>query len=226
MIIATAGHIDHGKTVLVRALTGVDTDRLPEEKERGLSIDLGFAYQKFGSVGTVGFVDVPGHEKFVRNMWAGVTGIDFALLVIAADDGPMPQTEEHLAILDLLGIEFGAIALTKIDRVDAQRLSEVQEEITVLVADTTMENAPIFTCSALTGDGIPALKAYLYDAADRCAAAAKCIQPRATKEQQRGTREQRTHVVHQRRVKARRVPLEPTVSARDTCGGEKQRSKP
>ena len=144
MIIATAGHIDHGKTVLVRALTGVDTDRLPEEKVRGLSIDLGFAYQRLDNGATLGFIDVPGHEKFVRNMLAGVTGIDFALLVIAADDGPMPQTEEHLAILDLLGIEFGAIALTKIDRVDKNRLSEVQEEIGVLVADTIMEDAPLF----------------------------------------------------------------------------------
>ena len=169
MIIATAGHIDHGKTVLVRALTGVDTDRLPEERVRGLSIDLGFAYQRRDNGATLGFIDVPGHERFVRNMLAGVTGIDFALLVVAADDGPMPQTEEHLAILDLLGIEFGVIALTKIDRVDAQRLSEVQDEIGVLVADTTMENAPIFPCSALSGDGIPALKACLYEAADRCA---------------------------------------------------------
>lgn len=169
MIVATAGHIDHGKTVLVRALTGVDTDRLPEEKARGLSIDLGFAYQSLDSGATVGFVDVPGHEKFVRNMLAGVTGIDFALLVIAADDGPMPQTEEHLAILDLLGIEFGAIALTKTDRVDAQRLSEAQDEIAMLVADTIMEDVPVFPCSGQTGDGITALKACLHEAADRCA---------------------------------------------------------
>ncbi|MBO44173.1 MAG: selenocysteine-specific translation elongation factor [Rhodospirillaceae bacterium] len=169
MIIATAGHIDHGKTVLVRALTGVDTDRLPEEKVRGLSIDLGFAYQPLDNGATLGFIDVPGHEKFVRNMLAGVTGIDFALLVIAADDGPMPQTEEHLAILDLLGIEFGAIALTKIDRVDKNRLSEVQEEIGVLVADTIMEDAPLFPCSGQTGEGISPLKAYLHEAANRSA---------------------------------------------------------
>lgn len=169
MIVATAGHIDHGKTVLVRALTGVDTDRLPEEKARGLSIDLGFAYQALDDATTIGFVDVPGHEKFVRNMLAGVTGIDFALLVIAADDGPMPQTEEHLAILDLLGIEAGAIALTKIDRVDEARLADAWEEIEMLVAGTAMEGAEIFPCSGQTGAGIPELKARLHQAARDCA---------------------------------------------------------
>ncbi|MBL25111.1 MAG: selenocysteine-specific translation elongation factor [Rhodospirillaceae bacterium] len=173
MIVATAGHIDHGKTVLVRALTGVDTDRLPEEKARGLSIDLGFAYQALDDVTTIGFVDVPGHEKFVRNMLAGVTGIDFALLVIAADDGPMPQTEEHLAILDLLGIETGAIALTKIDRVEEARIADAKEEIEMLVAGTVMEQAEIFPCSGQTGDGVPALKDRLHqvarESADRAA---------------------------------------------------------
>src|SRR3546814_4887791 len=116
MIVATAGHIDHGKTVLVRALTGVDADRLPEEKRRGLTIDLGFAYLPLPCGTVLGFIDVPGHERFIRNMLAGVIGIDFALLVVAADDGPMPQTHEHLAILDLLGVSRGAVALTKIDR--------------------------------------------------------------------------------------------------------------
>ncbi|MCG8692594.1 MAG: GTP-binding protein, partial [Minwuiales bacterium] len=119
MIVATAGHIDHGKTLLVKALTGVDADRLPEEKRRGLTIDLGFAYKHFEE-SVLGFVDVPGHEKFVRNMLAGVGSIDFALLIVAADDGPMPQTEEHLAILDLLGVSVGAVALTKIDRVEPE----------------------------------------------------------------------------------------------------------
>jgi len=108
MLIATAGHVDHGKTVLVKALTGVDTDRLPEEKERGLSIDLGFAYQTRADGAMLGFVDVPGHERFIRNMLAGVAAIDHALLIVAADDGPMPQTCEHLAILDLLGVDAGA----------------------------------------------------------------------------------------------------------------------
>ena len=105
MIIATAGHIDHGKSSLVKAITGINTDRLPEEKKRGMSIDLGFAYQELENGTTLGFVDVPGHEKFVRNMLAGVTGIDYAILIVAADDGPMPQTIEHLSILDLLGVE-------------------------------------------------------------------------------------------------------------------------
>ncbi len=121
MIVGTAGHIDHGKTSLVRALTGVDTDRLKEEKARGISIDLGFAYLPAPDGSVLGFVDVPGHENFVHNMLAGATGIDFVLLVVAADDGVMPQTREHLAIVDLLGIKRGIVALTKADLVDAAR---------------------------------------------------------------------------------------------------------
>ena len=117
MIVATSGHVDHGKTELIKALTGIDTDRLPEEKARGLTVDLGFAYHDLPDGEVIGFVDVPGHEKFIRNMLAGVAGIDLGLLVIAADDGVMPQTREHLAILDLLGIRNILIALTKIDRV-------------------------------------------------------------------------------------------------------------
>ncbi|HLS85916.1 MAG TPA: GTP-binding protein, partial [Burkholderiales bacterium] len=125
MIVATAGHVDHGKTALVRALTGADTDRLPEEKRRGLSIDLGYAFMPGGREGaTIAFVDVPGHERFVRNMTAGVHGIDLALLVVAADDGPMPQTREHLAILGLLGAPCLAVVLTKIDRASAERVDE------------------------------------------------------------------------------------------------------
>ena len=119
MIIGTAGHIDHGKTALVKALTGVDADRLAEEKARGITIDLGFAYRKLPSGDTLGFVDVPGHERFIHNMLAGASGIDFVLLVVAADDGPRPQTVEHLAILDLLGIGRGIVALTKSDLADA-----------------------------------------------------------------------------------------------------------
>ncbi|MBT5047802.1 MAG: selenocysteine-specific translation elongation factor [Rhodospirillaceae bacterium] len=161
MIIATSGHIDHGKTVLVKALTGVDTDRLPEEKKRGISIDLGYAYSPLDGEEVLGFVDVPGHERFVRNMLAGVTGIDYALLVVAADDGPMPQTEEHLAILDLLGLTKGAIALTKIDRVDPDRVAEVGELMELLLDSTALEGAPIFPVSGVTGDGVPALRAHL-----------------------------------------------------------------
>ncbi|MDH5750455.1 MAG: selenocysteine-specific translation elongation factor, partial [Rhodospirillales bacterium] len=165
MIIATAGHIDHGKTTLVSVLTGVDTDRLPEEKSRGLTIDLGFAYQPLAEGAVLGFVDVPGHEKFIRNMLAGVTGIDFALLVIAADDGPMAQTREHLAILDLLGIEAGAVALTKTDLVDAARVRAVCDDIKALLDPTTLGGVPVFEVSGLTGDGVAALRDHLHDAA-------------------------------------------------------------
>jgi selenocysteine-specific elongation factor len=157
MIVATAGHIDHGKTLLIKALTGVDTDRLPEEKRRGLTIDLGFAYLPDSASGTIGFIDVPGHERFIHNMLCGVAGIDAALFVVAADDGPMPQTLEHLAILDLLGVRHGLVALTKIDRVPAQRAATVRTEIERLVARTTLRGASVFPVSAVTGEGIDAL---------------------------------------------------------------------
>jgi selenocysteine-specific elongation factor len=157
MIVATAGHVDHGKTSLVRALTGVDTDRLPEEKRRGMTIDLGFAYS-----GPLGFVDVPGHERFIHNMLAGVAGIDFALLVVAADDGVMPQTREHLAILDLLGVARGAVALTKIDRVPPVRIDEVAADVTPLLAPTGLARAPVFPVSNVTGDGVDALRAHMH----------------------------------------------------------------
>lgn len=165
MIIATAGHIDHGKTSLVKVLSGIDTDRLPEEKKRGLSIDLGFAYAKSGDE-TLGFVDVPGHEKFVRNMIAGVSGIDRALIVVAADDGVMPQTREHLAILDLLGVSQGVVALTKIDRSDAARVAAVHEEIDLLLAETELAGSPVFPVSSVTGEGIEALRTHLLAAAN------------------------------------------------------------
>ncbi|HPU53924.1 MAG TPA: GTP-binding protein, partial [Burkholderiaceae bacterium] len=142
MIIATAGHVDHGKTSLVRALTGVDTDRLEEEKRRGLTIDLGFAYADLGGGELTGFVDVPGHDRFVRNMLAGVCNIDLALLVVAADDGPMPQTREHLAILDLLGARRAMVVLTKIDRVSAQRRAEAAADIHELLEPTRFRDAP------------------------------------------------------------------------------------
>jgi len=159
VIVATAGHVDHGKTSLVKALTGVDTDRLPQEKKRGMTIDLGFAYLE-----SIGFVDVPGHERFIRNMLCGVAGIDFALLVVAADDGPMPQTHEHLAILDLLGVSRGAIVLTKVDRVPRERAETVASEIAALVAPTALAGAPVFPVCTLDGTGIPELKAHLLHA--------------------------------------------------------------
>jgi selenocysteine-specific elongation factor len=161
MIVGTAGHIDHGKTTLVRALTGVDTDRLPEEKARGITIDLGFAYLPLDNGRTLGFVDVPGHERFIHNMLAGVGGIDFALLVVAADDGPMPQTREHLAILDLLGVRRGVVAITKADLADADRVVRLETEIRLLLAGTTLADADVMPASAQTGLGITDLKARL-----------------------------------------------------------------
>ncbi len=168
MIIGTAGHIDHGKTSLVRVLTGVDTDRLKEEKKRGISIDLGFAYLRKDDA-TLGFVDVPGHEKFVHNMLAGATGIDFVLLVVAADDGVMPQTAEHLAIVDLLGVDHGVVAITKADMVSEERLAEVRTQIANTLATTTLRDAEIFAVSSITGQGIDDLRARLFAAAAQTA---------------------------------------------------------
>ena len=165
MIIATAGHVDHGKTLLVQALSGVDTDRLPEEKQRGLTIDLGLAYVPLTDGAVMGFVDVPGHEKFIRNMVAGVGAIDYALLVVAADDGPMPQTLEHLAILDLLGIAKGAVAITKNDMGSKERLAEIEQAVEELIRGSLIEGADIFSLSALTGAGVDALKSHLEAAA-------------------------------------------------------------
>ena len=161
MIIGTAGHIDHGKTSLVKALTGINADRLKEEKERGITVDLGFAYQAQADGQVLGFVDVPGHEKLVRNMLAGATGIDHVMLVVAADDGPMPQTLEHLAILDLLGLSQGVVVLSKADLVAAERLSEVQAQLRALLAPTGLHNAPMVPVSAVTGQGLADLRAHL-----------------------------------------------------------------
>ena len=164
MIIGTAGHIDHGKTSLIKRLTGRDTDRLPEEIKRGISIELGYAYVPVGD-DVLGFVDVPGHERFVHTMLAGVTGIDFALLVIAADDGVMPQTDEHLDILLLLGIDAGAVALTKTDAVSAERIDEVLLQLSDRVRNTAAASWPVFPVSSLSGEGIHELKAHLLEAA-------------------------------------------------------------
>ena len=161
MIIATAGHVDHGKTSLVRALTGIDTDRLPEEKRRGLTIDLGFAYVNLPGGTRLGFVDVPGHHRFVANMVAGVTGVDAALVVVAADDGVMPQTKEHIAILDLLGLDVGVVAITKADMVEEHRVAEVRAAIAGLLEGSTLARLPIIATSTQTGAGIDALKAEL-----------------------------------------------------------------
>lgn len=165
MLIGTAGHIDHGKTTLVKALTGVDADRLPEEKARGITVDLGYAYAPLPDGSVLGFVDVPGHEKLIHNMLAGATGIDFVLLVVAADDGPMPQTREHLELIDLLGLCHGAVALTKCDMVDPMRIAAATREIERLLAGGAFAAAPIFPLSAVSGEGVPALRAHLESAA-------------------------------------------------------------
>ncbi len=164
MIIATAGHIDHGKTTLVKALTGVDTDRLPEEKARGISIDIGFAYWKTPDA-LIGFVDVPGHERFIRNMLAGVAGIDFVMLIVAADDGVMPQTIEHLNIVNLLNVSHGVAVITKCDRVPAERVAEVIAGVKSLLADTKLAAIPVMPASAISGEGIEALRNELAGAA-------------------------------------------------------------
>jgi selenocysteine-specific elongation factor len=169
MIVGTAGHIDHGKTTLVRALTGVDTDRLKEEKARGISIELGYAYTPLPQAATddpsqvLGFIDVPGHEKFVHTMAAGVAGIDHALLVVAADDGVMPQTREHLAIALLLGVREGSIALTKTDRAGPERAAAVRAELQALLAGTPLADAALFETTATRDDdpGVAALRAHL-----------------------------------------------------------------
>lgn len=165
MIIAMAGHVDHGKTSLIRALTGIDPDRLPDEKLRGMTIDLGFAHVRLRDGALVGFVDVPGHERFLGNMLAGVLSIDTALLVIAADDGPMPQTREHLAILHLTGVTDLAVALTKIDRVDADRLAAAMTEVADLLATAGFPDAPILPVSSHTGDGLETLTLFLSERA-------------------------------------------------------------
>jgi len=152
-IIGTAGHIDHGKTSLIKALTGEDTDRLKEEKERGISIDLGFAHLDLPDGSRAGIVDVPGHERFIRNMLAGAHGIDLALFTVAADDGIMPQTEEHLDILHLLGVQRAIFVITKADLVTEGRIREVEEDIRTLTAGSSLENSPIVYYSFVTANG-------------------------------------------------------------------------
>ena len=176
--IGTAGHIDHGKSTLVKALTGIDPDRLAEEKERGMTIDLGFAWLTLPNGREVSIVDVPGHEGFIKNMLAGVGGIDAALLVIAADEGVMPQTREHLAILDLLRVPRGVVALTKADLVDDEWLALVREEVQAVLQPTTLAAAPIVAVSAITHQGIPALLAALEQMLDQADERQNIARPR------------------------------------------------
>lgn len=171
VIIGTAGHVDHGKTLLVKALTGIDTDRLVEEKKRGITIDLGFAHLDFEDGTQAGLVDVPGHEKFIKNMLAGAGGIDLAMLVVAADEGFMPQTVEHLGILSLLGIREGLVVITKADMVDPEWVEMIAEDVRERVKGTFLEGKPIMTVSAYTGQGIAELRQHLHklvkDAAEK-----------------------------------------------------------
>jgi selenocysteine-specific elongation factor len=165
VIVGLAGHIDHGKTALVKALTGVAGDRLKDEKARGITIDLGFAYMPTRSGRPIGFIDVPGHERFVHTMLAGASGVDFALLTIAVDDGIMPQTLEHLAILDLLGVDRGVVVLTKVDLASPEAIERVARQAKALIAATTLARAEVLTLSAPTGAGVDALRAHLEEAA-------------------------------------------------------------
>ena len=167
VIIGTAGHVDHGKTLLIKALTGIETDRLQEEKKRGITIELGFAHLDWEDGTQAGIVDVPGHEKFIKNMLAGAGGIDLAMLIVAADDGFMPQTLEHLDILTLLGIKDGCVVITKSDVVDPEWLEMMKEEIIGRTEGTFLEGKPVFSVSAYTGQGIPELKQALHDMVQR-----------------------------------------------------------
>ena len=169
VIIGTAGHVDHGKTLLVKALTGIDTDRLVEEKKRGITIELGFAHLDFDNGPQAGIVDVPGHEKFIKNMLAGAGGIDLAMLVVAADEGFMPQTVEHLGILSLLGIQDGLVVITKCDMADPEWVEMVKEDVRTHVEGTFLEGKPVFTVSAYTGQGISELRQALKELVQKAA---------------------------------------------------------
>jgi selenocysteine-specific elongation factor len=170
VIVGTAGHIDHGKTALLRALTGVEGDRRPAERERGITIDLGYCYADLGDGALTGFIDVPGHERFVHNMLAGACGIDLVLLVVAADDGVMPQTREHLAIVELLGIRRALVALSKIDRVGPERVAEVRAQIAALLAPGPLAGSAIHGVSSQTGEGVEALRQALIEQVRACRA--------------------------------------------------------
>ena len=171
IVMGTAGHVDHGKTALIKRLTGVDTDRLKEERRRGITVELGFASLTLPD-GRLGVVDVPGHERFVRHMVAGAAGIDLVVMVIAADEGVMPQTREHLQICTLLGIKKGFVALTKIDMVDQEWLMLVREDVREFLQGTFIEGAPVVPVSSLTGAGFPEIVETIARVADDIEAAA------------------------------------------------------
>ncbi|MBN2705730.1 MAG: selenocysteine-specific translation elongation factor, partial [Deltaproteobacteria bacterium] len=165
IVLGTAGHVDHGKTTLVKALTGTDTDRLAEEKKRGITIELGFAHLRLPSGQLLGVIDVPGHERFIKNMVAGACGIDLVMLLVAADEGVMPQTREHFDVCRLLGISRGLVVISKCDTVDEELLDLVKEEVSELTAGSFLEEAPVIPVSALTGAGLAELLTALDDLA-------------------------------------------------------------
>ncbi|HEY8237940.1 MAG TPA: GTP-binding protein, partial [Candidatus Limnocylindrales bacterium] len=167
VVIGTAGHIDHGKTSLLRALTGIDADRLPEEQARGMTIDVGYAHMAFEDGVELDFVDVPGHDRLIGNMLVGAGEIDAAMLVVAADDGPRPQTIEHLQLLDALEVTDGLVVITKSDLVDAARLAEVRGAVAALVAGTSFAGVPLVVVSAFSGEGVADLRAALRSVRDR-----------------------------------------------------------
>src|SRR3954467_13248236 len=169
VVIGTAGHIDHGKTSLLRALTGIDADRLPEERARGMTIDVGYAHLALGDGTELDFVDVPGHDRLVGNMLVGAGGIDAALLVVAADDGPRAQTVEHLQLLDALGIDIGLVVVTKVDAVSEDRAAAVTREVRALCSATTLRGVDVLAASALTGEGLDELRSALLRLRDQVA---------------------------------------------------------
>ena len=213
VVVGTAGHIDHGKSTLVRALTGIDPDRLKEEKARGITIDLGFAHWRRGDL-NVAFVDVPGHERFVKNMLAGVGGIDAVLLVVAADEGVMPQTREHLDICRLLAVPRGIVVITKADLVDADMLELVQLDVAELVTGTALSTAPVIPVSATSGLGIDALK----DALESLAAAIPARDQRRARAPAGGPRVLDERVRHGRHRDAHQRPSGRRRHARSDAG--------
>ncbi|MHC5082257.1 MAG: GTP-binding protein [Planctomycetota bacterium] len=167
VVLGTAGHIDHGKTALIKRLTGIDADRLKEEQTRGMTIDIGYAHMVVDRKLQLGIIDVPGHERFIKNMVAGATGVGLVILAVAADDGVMPQTREHLEIMEILGVELGAVALTKVDLVDEDLASLAEEDVRDFVQGTFLEGAPIVRVSSHTGQGFDELNRVLSDLVGR-----------------------------------------------------------
>jgi selenocysteine-specific elongation factor len=166
LVVGTAGHIDHGKTTLLRGLTGIDADRLPEERRRGMTIDVGYAHLTTDDGRAIDFVDVPGHDRLVGNMLVGAGEIDAAMLVVAADDGPRAQTLEHLALLDALGISHGLAVVTKVDAVPPERVAEVTADVRRLLAATSLAGSPVVPASGVRGDGLDAVRAALKQAVE------------------------------------------------------------